>query len=58
MMMLRAGKNPVSHVGKLYNLAANRIAGAIVAEVPGAIEAYCWLLGRIGSPIDERQVAE
>ena len=53
-----AGKNPVTHVGKLYNLAANRIAQATVAEVPGAVEAYCWLLGRIGHPIDEPQVAD
>ena len=53
-----AGKNPVTHVGKLYNLAANRIAAATVAEVPGAVEAYCWLLGRIGHPIDEPQVAD
>jgi S-adenosylmethionine synthetase len=52
-----AGKNPVTHVGKLYNLAANRIAQATVAEVPGAVEAYCWLLARIGHPIDEPQVA-
>jgi S-adenosylmethionine synthetase len=53
-----AGKNPVTHVGKLYNIAANRIARAIVAEVPGANEAYCLLLGRIGAPIDEPQVAD
>jgi S-adenosylmethionine synthetase len=53
-----AGKNPVTHVGKLYNIAANRIARAIVAEVPSVIEAYCLLLGRIGAPIDEPQVAD
>jgi len=53
-----AGKNPVTHVGKLYNIAADRIARAIVAEVPGVTEAYCLLLGRIGTPIDEPQVAD
>jgi S-adenosylmethionine synthetase len=53
-----AGKNPVTHVGKLYNLAAHRIAQALVAEVPGVHEAYCSLLGRIGHPIDEPQVAD
>ena len=53
-----AGKSPVTHVGKLYNLAANRIAHAIVTEVPTVAEAYCWLFGRIGHPIDEPQVAE
>ena len=30
-----AGKNPVTHVGKLYNLAASRIAHAVLAEMPG-----------------------
>ncbi|MGE5792835.1 MAG: methionine adenosyltransferase [Bacteroidota bacterium] len=53
-----AGKNPVTHVGKLYNLAAHRIGRALVAEVPGVVEAYCWLLGRIGTPIDAPQVAD
>ena len=53
-----AGKNPVTHVGKLYNLAASRIAQAVVAEVPAVTEAYCWLLGRIGDPIDEPQIAD
>ena len=53
-----AGKNPVTHVGKLYNLAASRIAHAVLAEIPAVTEAYCWLLGRIGDPIDEPQVAD
>jgi len=53
-----AGKNPVTHVGKLYNVAAHRIADALVGEVPGVVEAYCSLLGRIGTPIDTPQVAD
>jgi S-adenosylmethionine synthetase len=51
-----AGKNPVSHVGKLYNIAAGLIAEAIVAEVP-ALAAECYLVSRIGQPIDQPQVA-
>jgi S-adenosylmethionine synthetase len=47
-----AGKNPVSHVGKLYNIAAGRIAQALVAEFAGVIEAYCVLASRIGQPVD------
>ena len=47
-----AGKNPVTHVGKLYNLAAGRIASAIVAEVPGIAEAECFLVSQIGTPVD------
>jgi len=51
-----AGKNPVTHVGKLYNLMATRIARAVVAQVPGVSEAYCYLLSQIGKPIDAPQV--
>src|SRR5574340_937432 len=50
-----AGKNPISHVGKLYNVIAHRIACALVAEVPGVEEAYCFLVSRIGCPISEPQ---
>jgi S-adenosylmethionine synthetase len=53
-----AGKNPVSHVGKLYNVLAQRIAQGVVAEVPAVVEATCWLLSRIGDPIDRPQVAD
>lgn len=51
-----AGKNPVTHVGKLYNLLAGRIAHAIADGVPGVLEAQCYLLSRIGTPIDAPQV--
>ena len=47
-----AGKNPVTHVGKLYNVAASRLAAAVVAEVPGITEAECYLVSQIGSPVD------
>ena len=30
-----AGKNPVTHVGKLYNLAAGLLAASLVEELPG-----------------------
>jgi len=53
-----AGKNPVSHVGKLYNLLANRIARALVAEIAGVQEAYCYLVSRIGQPITEPQLID
>jgi S-adenosylmethionine synthetase len=52
------GKNPVSHVGKLYNVLATRIAHAVAAEIPGVIDAQCFLLSRIGRPITEPQIAE
>ncbi|MDA8107196.1 MAG: methionine adenosyltransferase, partial [Betaproteobacteria bacterium] len=51
-----AGKNPATHVGKLYNVLAHRVARALVAEVPGVREAHCYLVSRIGSPIDDPQI--
>jgi S-adenosylmethionine synthetase len=47
-----AGKNPITHVGKLYNAAAMRIAAAIVAEIPDVTEAECYLASQVGTPID------
>jgi S-adenosylmethionine synthetase len=52
-----AGKNPITHVGKLYNAAASRVAGAIVGEVPEIFEAECHLVSEIGAPIDEPKLA-
>jgi S-adenosylmethionine synthetase len=52
-----AGKNPVSHVGKIYNFLAHATARKIWEEVPGIREATVFLLSRIGSPIDRPQLA-
>ncbi len=52
------GKNPITHVGKLYSVMAQRIAQAVVTEVAGIEEAYCYLLGRIGRRVDEPEVFE
>jgi S-adenosylmethionine synthetase len=51
-----AGKNPVSHVGKIYNLAATRIAERIVAAYPDLGDVHCLLVSRIGAPIDRPQL--
>ena len=48
-----AGKNPVSHVGKIYNALCYRIADRIIADVPGIRETYVWLLSQIGRPINK-----
>lgn len=53
-----AGKNPVTHVGKLYNVIANRIAHAVVGEVADVEDAYCFLLSQIGRPIGDPQLFE
>ncbi|MDP1692184.1 MAG: methionine adenosyltransferase [Burkholderiaceae bacterium] len=52
-----AGKNPVSHVGKLYNLLATLIARDIHAKVDGAEQVSVQLLAAIGEPIDQPELA-
>lgn len=52
-----AGKNPVSHVGKIYNLLTYQIANHIYSSVPGIDEIYLWLCSQIGHPVDEPWVA-
>lgn len=52
-----AGKNPVSHVGKIYNVLAHSMARMIYEEVEGLKEVYILLLSRIGTPIDQPQMA-
>jgi S-adenosylmethionine synthetase len=47
-----AGKNPVTHVGKLYNWIAMEIAEA-VADLDGVERCYCYLVSRIGHPVSE-----
>jgi S-adenosylmethionine synthetase len=51
-----AGKNPVSHVGKIYNLLSYRIADRVVERVNGVKEVYIWLVSNIGEPINEPAV--
>jgi S-adenosylmethionine synthetase len=46
-----AGKNPVSHVGKIYNLLAHQIAGRIYDSVAGIEEVNVWLCSQIGKPL-------
>ena len=52
-----AGKNPVSHVGKIYNLLTFKIANSIVTKVSGIEESYVWLLSTIGMPINDPKIA-
>jgi S-adenosylmethionine synthetase len=52
-----AGKNPVSHVGKIYNLLAHHIARDIYETLDGVKEVYVLLLSQIGLPIDKPKMA-
>jgi len=51
-----AGKNPINHVGKIYNVLASLISKRIVEEVNGIKEVYVRILSAIGVPIDQPQV--
>jgi S-adenosylmethionine synthetase len=53
-----AGKNPVTHVGKLYNIAASLIAQRLVDDVPGLDEAQCLIVSQIGFPLDQPQAVD
>ncbi len=57
-MEAAAGKNPVTHVGKLYNIVAQQIAYALVQELDDVSEAYCYLVSRIGSPVKEPSIVD
>jgi S-adenosylmethionine synthetase len=52
-----AGKNPVSHVGKIYNVLAGICASEIADNVKGAKQVEVRILSQIGKPISEPLVA-
>lgn len=56
-MEAAAGKNPVSHVGKIYNLLADRTANRIHSLVEGVDEARVFLCSRIGEPLERPWIA-
>ena len=51
-----SGKNPVNHVGKIYNLLANQIAKECYESVDGIREIYVKILSQIGKPINNPRV--
>ncbi len=57
-MEAAAGKNPVTHVGKLYNVLANLIADDVVKEADGDIEeVLVRIVSQIGREISDPHVA-
>lgn len=57
-MEATSGKNPVNHIGKIYNLLSTDIAEQVVAEVDGIRDLRIRLLSQIGKPIDQPHVAD
>ena len=51
-----AGKNPVAHVGKIYNVLAQVLAEDIYKKVRGLREVTVWITSQIGMPVSSPQV--
>ena len=56
-MEATSGKNPINHIGKIYNLLSTQISRECVTKVDGIEEMYVRLLSQIGKPIDLPLVA-
>jgi S-adenosylmethionine synthetase len=56
-MEATSGKNPINHIGKIYNLLSTQMARDIVKQVPEVQDVYIRLLSQIGKPIDQPLVA-
>ncbi|MCL4344148.1 MAG: methionine adenosyltransferase [Thaumarchaeota archaeon] len=50
-----AGKNPISHTGKLYTILSQRIAKKVVEENKKISSASVYMLSQIGKPITDPQ---
>jgi S-adenosylmethionine synthetase len=51
-----SGKNPINHVGKIYNLLSTLMANEIAENVEGVEEVFIKILSQIGQPIDQPHV--
>ncbi|WNY25628.1 methionine adenosyltransferase [Methanolapillus millepedarum] len=56
-MEATSGKNPINHIGKIYNLLATQIARQIAVELDDVDDVYVKLLSQIGHPIDQPLIA-
>jgi S-adenosylmethionine synthetase len=56
-MEATSGKNPINHIGKIYNILATQLGQECVQKVDGIEEIYIRLLSQIGKPIDQPLVA-
>jgi S-adenosylmethionine synthetase len=56
-MEATSGKNPINHIGKIYNLLSTQMARDIVKTIPEVQDVYIRLLSQIGKPIDQPLVA-
>ncbi|MET1159948.1 MAG: methionine adenosyltransferase [Thermoprotei archaeon] len=52
-----AGKNPVNHVGKIYNVVAQKIAEKVYSIIDEFKEVYVEIVSQIGRPINQPLIA-
>ncbi|PSP28062.1 S-adenosylmethionine synthetase [Halobacteriales archaeon QH_2_65_14] len=57
-MEATSGKNPINHIGKIYNLLSTEIAESVVEDVDGIRQLQVRLLSQIGRPIDQPHIAD
>jgi S-adenosylmethionine synthetase len=57
-MEATSGKNPVNHIGKIYNLLSTELARSVVDDVEGIRQLQVRLLSQIGQPIDRPHLAD
>ncbi len=56
-MEATSGKNPINHVGKIYNLLSQEITKQVVCDVEGVKNIDIVILSEIGKPIDQPKTA-
>lgn len=56
-MEATSGKNPINHIGKIYNILSNEIANDVVNNIEGIKQMNVMLLSQIGKPIDQPKAA-
>ncbi len=56
-MEATSGKNPINHIGKIYNVLTTELAHECVRKIDGIEEIYLRFLSQIGKPIDQPLVA-
>lgn len=52
-MEATSGKNPITHIGKIYNIMAKLIAEDVSKQIPSDVEVRVRLLSQIGKPVSQ-----
>ncbi len=51
-----AGKNSISHTGRIYQFWSQEIADRLIAEMKGLSDVECMMVSQIGAPITQPQI--